>query len=249
MTAPWAYVVSPPAAAAPPAAPAAAAAPAVPAPAAQVRAAPGVERLRVDKVPPNRVPAAPRVHPVRALVGASLAVAGVALGIGGLLLVVDRSQTSPQATALGVPGPSVQPPTTQDASAQGPVAPGPVGSQEPTASDAATRAPVTKRRPAAAPAAPPAPARPAPPALTVLNNSRLTGLAAEAAARYADGGWPIALVGNYNGRLRDSTVYYLPGQRAAALRLAREYGVPRVLPRPERLPGQGLTVVLTRLSA
>ena len=93
-----------------------------------------------------------------------------------------------------------------------------------------------------------APSPPRPP-LTVLNNSRVQGLAARSAARYSADGWDVALVGSYRGRLPVSTVYYLPGQRAAAGRLARAYALPRVLPRPPGLPGQGLTVVLTRDAA
>ncbi|MCW2667810.1 MAG: hypothetical protein JWN57_2772, partial [Frankiales bacterium] len=86
------------------------------------------------------------------------------------------------------------------------------------------------------------------PAVTVLNNSTVEGLADRAAARFARAGWPVRLVGNFRGRLRATTVYYEPGQRAAAQRFARTFrGVPRVLPRPANIPGpRGLTVVLTR---
>ena len=308
MTKPWAYVVAPAAGASvPTASPLAAPTPAEPAPAAaaaradapaaapspvptaapgvarrrQVRARSGPERLHVDKVPGQAASRPPRVHPVRALVGASLAVAGVALGIGGLLLVVDQPGSTTQPAALGAASPSAAAPSAQVPAAQvpaaqvhGPAAPSEQAvaddapDAEPTGAPAATptepaaaKTPAeTTEEPAATTEEPgattgsavprtPAAAQPAAPALTVLNNSRLTGLAAAAAARFADDGWPIAIVGNYNGRLRNSTVYYLPGQRAAALRLARQYGVPRVLPRPERLPGRGLTVVLTRLTA
>jgi hypothetical protein len=84
-------------------------------------------------------------------------------------------------------------------------------------------------------------------AVTVLNNSTIQHLAARAADQLRARSWPIRLVGNYRGRLPVSTLYYLPGQQDAARLLAREFpAVERVLPRPEHLPGSGLTLVVTR---
>jgi len=83
--------------------------------------------------------------------------------------------------------------------------------------------------------------------LTVLNHSRRTGLANRAAAGFSARGWPIHLVGNTTYRARTTTVYFVPGQEAAARRLMSEFpGVRRMLLRPLRLPGRGLTVVVTR---
>jgi hypothetical protein len=83
--------------------------------------------------------------------------------------------------------------------------------------------------------------------LTVLNHSRRAGLASRAAAQFDARGWPIHLVGNTTYRARMTTVYYVPGQEAAARRLMSEFpGVRRMLLRPLRLPGRGLTVVVTR---
>ncbi len=84
--------------------------------------------------------------------------------------------------------------------------------------------------------------------MTVLNNSTRTGLADRAAARFARAGWPVRQVGNFRGQLRATTVYYEPGQRAAAQRFASTFrGVARVLPRASNIPGpRGLVVVLTR---
>ena len=111
---------------------------------------------------------------------------------------------------------------------------------------------------------PPAPARPATtpprvtptptptvaarPAITVLNNSRVTGLAKKAAADFAAGGWPIAGTGNLGGRLPRTTVYYPPGGRDAALALRRQFpAIADMAPRYPGLPGApGLTVVVTR---
>lgn len=81
----------------------------------------------------------------------------------------------------------------------------------------------------------------------MLNNSRVTGLAHQAAAEFAARGWPVAGVGNFTGRIPQTTVYYEPGQQAAAAELAREFpGIQRVCARIPGLPGHGLTVVLTR---
>lgn len=86
--------------------------------------------------------------------------------------------------------------------------------------------------------------------VTVLNNSRIQGLAHSAAAQIAERGWPIARVGNFTGRLAQTTLFYLPGQYDIAERLAAEFpgfaGVAEVEPRPAALPGSGLTLVLTR---
>ncbi len=85
------------------------------------------------------------------------------------------------------------------------------------------------------------------PPLTVLNNSRIRGLAQRVATDFAGDGWTIADVGNFTGRIPQTTVYYPRGGHAAAERLAKRFPkVTRVLPRFARLPGSGLTVVLTR---
>jgi hypothetical protein len=81
----------------------------------------------------------------------------------------------------------------------------------------------------------------------VLNNSRIDGLAARAAARFSAAGWPVAATGNYRGRLTATTLFYGPGQEPAARAFAARFpGVARVQPRTAGLPGSGLTVVLTR---
>jgi hypothetical protein len=98
-------------------------------------------------------------------------------------------------------------------------------------------------------AEPPATAKPAVAKVpvTVLNNSRRTGLAHRAAAQVANGGWPIKQIGNFTGRIRISTVYYAPGQAPVARKFAHQFSaVQRVLPRFNGLPGSGLTLVVTR---
>ena len=91
--------------------------------------------------------------------------------------------------------------------------------------------------------------RPAAPVLpvSVLNNSRRSGLAHQAAAQVAAHGWPIAKVGNFTGRVPISTLYYAPGQLASAQRLAGTMpAIQRVRPRFSGLPTSGLTLIVTR---
>ena len=86
------------------------------------------------------------------------------------------------------------------------------------------------------------------PARTVLNNSRIDGLAARAARDFETAGYRIASTGNLRGRTPRTTVYYDPGQEEAAAALRRRF--PRIAdarPRYAGLPGEGtLTVVVTR---
>jgi len=83
--------------------------------------------------------------------------------------------------------------------------------------------------------------------VTVLNNSRISHLAARVAADLRAHGWPVRETGNFTGRIRATTIYYGPGQHASAVRLARTFHqIRRVEPRFAGLPGRGLTLVVTR---
>jgi hypothetical protein len=172
-----------------------------------------------------RAPQPARLSPTRAVAGAAVSVAGVVLGIGTLLWISDDPTRGP--------GPVVQAPVDDLAS-------------QPEAEPVPVDPPVTS-----AAAVPPPPAQaPAPSVVVpvlVLNNSRTTGLADRAAAQFRAAGWPVRDTGNFRGRIRATTIYYPPGQRASAEEFARRFsGIERVLPRFEGLPGSGLTVVLTR---
>jgi hypothetical protein len=165
----------------------------------------------------------------RRLVAPLAAVAAVVLVIVLLLVLNSPDHTSG-------PGPALQsPPAVATTSAS----PSPSTSHSPRPKPTRT-----------APVQPP-PARTHPPVakapVTVLNNSTRTGLAARAADQLASGGWPIDLVGNYRGRLPVSTLYYVDGQSRVAHLLAAQFpAVARVLPRFDGLPGEGLTLVVTR---
>ncbi|MGB9376418.1 MAG: LytR C-terminal domain-containing protein, partial [Mycobacteriales bacterium] len=75
------------------------------------------------------------------------------------------------------------------------------------------------------------------------------GLGARSAAKFRAAGWPVAEIGGIKGRYRVSTVYYDTGQYDAARELMRQFpAIGDIEPRsryPE-LPGDGLTVVVTR---
>lgn len=82
--------------------------------------------------------------------------------------------------------------------------------------------------------------------VTVLNNSRTTGLANQTAGVLRKQGWAVATIGNYTGRVPGTTVFYPAGEEAAAHALGDAFpAVQQVLPRFEGLPGDGLSLVVT----
>ena len=149
-----------------------------------------------------------------------------------LLLVLNRpGHHRSDAGPVVVPPPTTQ--TTQSASPTPSVKPSPKPSPTktvPVAEPSATAKPRVGKLP-----------------VTVLNNSRRSGLAHRAAAQVANGGWPIKLIGNFTGRIAVSTIYYAHGQKPVAEAFAHQFSaVQRVLPRFHGLPGSGLTLVVTR---
>jgi LytR cell envelope-related transcriptional attenuator len=116
----------------------------------------------------------------------------------------------------------------------------------------------TRSRTSASPSTPAAPTSPTPKKtqaaapsakapVQVLNNSRRTGLAHQVAAVVGDEGWHIYNVGNLQGLVPVSTVYYPPGDRAAARHLMHDFSsIRRIAPNGEgRINGSGLTLVVT----
>ncbi len=97
------------------------------------------------------------------------------------------------------------------------------------------------------PAASDEPEVPTRPPLTVLNHSRISGLAARAAEDFRAGGWEIVEVGNTRRGVLTTTVFYEPGQETAAAELRAAFpAIRETAERPADLPGRGLTVVVTR---
>jgi hypothetical protein len=183
-----------------------------------------------------------------ALVGLAI----VAALVGLLTLTTGGDGTTDQALA----------PASSTTESAAPVAPA-----DPAAP--AAPAPAAPAPAAPAPAAPPVAPTTAPPSeepiapyvpgagasgstvkapLRVYNNSRIKGLADEAAADFRGAGWQVDSVGNYSeGVIPTSTVYYRPGDEAAAEALANEFGM-RANPGFEglRFGADGLIVIVTR---
>lgn len=175
---------------------------------------------------------------MRAALGGVLAVGLVTGGILALQKLVPAERDSPavvmnpndtfplpgESAGATTPPPTAVPPTEASPTAAGTPSPTPTPSVTP----------------------PPTPATR--PAITVLNNSRINGLAARAASDFAAGGWRIAGTGNLRGRTPQTTVYYAPEHAAAAAALRRQFPKIRAAqPRYAGLPGAGgLTVVVTR---
>jgi hypothetical protein len=207
---------------------------------------------------------------VRSIAGAGLSVLGVSLGIVvlhwtsgaplGSLVVVDQVAAAPQdaappapAAVAATPSPSAAPGASHSLSAvpsASASAPGTSGSADVLAAPpAAVPLPSTGIPSPLAPSSTPGPTPVASPVMpiTVLNNSRRTRLAAQAAARFEAGGWPVVLTGNFRGRIPVTTVYYDPGLEDSARAFAGSFdGIVRVRPRFATLPARGLVVVVTR---
>jgi LytR cell envelope-related transcriptional attenuator len=176
------------------------------------------------------------------LLGAALALAGVALLVVGVLALNGDDPGTPGAapapTASGTPSGLPTPTGTAPAPTRTPTA-------VPTTAVPTTTAPRRPPPPTATPAPPRAP-------LTVLNNSTIRGLGDQAAAEAQRRGWRVAQVGNFAGRLPVTTVYFTPGSAAeerAARQFAEEFPqVEQVLPRYEGLPPTpaGIVLVVTR---
>ena len=80
--------------------------------------------------------------------------------------------------------------------------------------------------------------------VVVLNETRIRGLAAQVANDLRAKGWTVTGVGNWQGAVPETTVYYPAGQRSRALRLAADVGVTRVRPVVQHMLPNRLTLVL-----
>ncbi len=79
----------------------------------------------------------------------------------------------------------------------------------------------------------------------VFNQTTITGLAAETANSMESAGWNVVGVDNWIGRVPSDTVYFYPGDRAAAERLSKDFPeFARVWPASAPMPAGALTVIL-----
>jgi LytR cell envelope-related transcriptional attenuator len=85
--------------------------------------------------------------------------------------------------------------------------------------------------------------------LVVLNNTTVSGLAAQAANRFEAGGWTVSDHGNYQNDILSTCAYYDPSDPAAktaAEALQAQYpSIKRVAPKFPELPSGPVVVVLT----
>jgi outer membrane biosynthesis protein TonB len=175
-----------------------------------------------------------------------LALVGVAVvaALGGLFTLAtggdsagDQAIASASSAAPAEPAPVTPPPAEPSAAPPPPPTTAPVPAPAPPSEE--TIPPLTEPTTAATPVKAP---------LRVYNNSRISGLAEQAAADFRAAGWQVMEVGNYSsGVIPTSTVYYQPGSEAAAETLAREFGM-RARPGFSGLQfgGDNLVVIVTR---
>ena len=81
--------------------------------------------------------------------------------------------------------------------------------------------------------------------VSVFNNSGISGLAAQTAARIGAVGWQVVGSDNWYGTIPATTIYYPPRLEAAARLLSKDLGVPRVMPAVDPMSRDRLTVILT----
>jgi hypothetical protein len=79
----------------------------------------------------------------------------------------------------------------------------------------------------------------------VYNNSGITGLAGQVAARAADIGWQVVGSDNWYGTIPTNTVYYPPKLEDAAKKLALDLGIQRTAPAIDPMRLDRLTIILT----
>ena len=105
--------------------------------------------------------------------------------------------------------------------------------------------PAASTSPAAVSPAPSTSASVARPSVDILNDTHISGLAASAAKTLRSGGWTVAETGNYPHSVSTTTLFYPPGQVAAAKQLAQQYrAVREVLAAPSGVSTTDLTLVL-----
>ncbi|HVQ18418.1 MAG TPA: LytR C-terminal domain-containing protein [Actinomycetes bacterium] len=79
----------------------------------------------------------------------------------------------------------------------------------------------------------------------VFNQTTISGLAAQVASELESQGWNVVGVDNWRGFVPEDTVYYYPGDQAAANQLSKSLPeIGRVWPATSPMPSHSLTVIL-----
>jgi hypothetical protein len=190
--------------------------------------------------------AAPRLGPLGRGIAAPLAAVAVVVVVIVLLIWINGKPSGKQ-TGPGV----VAAPTPSTPVATAPVvptqAPPSTATTQPTPHATPTKPKATKSvqvgnaEPVDATAMAP---------VVVLNNSTITGLAAQVASELRAKGWHVNSVGNQQAVIPETTLYYGSGERAAALHLAKQFSqIQRVRSAAAAgisSYGSNLTLVVTR---
>jgi hypothetical protein len=194
--------------------------------------------------PSQSGPRSHRAPPQLSRLLAPLTAVVVVIVVVGLLIWINGRPTGGSSAAISFTATTpktpqvVAPPVTHSSSPTTPASPKP--KPKPTSPAKSSQTPHRHHRHHTAPLTAMAPVQ-------VLNNSRIHGLAHSVAPEVAAKGWHIATIGNLQGLISESTVFYAPGERAAALHLAHEFSsIRRVEPNSfAHLSAAGITLVLT----
>ncbi len=81
--------------------------------------------------------------------------------------------------------------------------------------------------------------------VVVFNNTSTAGLAGETLARVQEIGWNGLAADDWYGTIPATTVYFPPGMRDAAQKLALDLGIQRLIPADAAMSDTNLTVILT----
>jgi hypothetical protein len=161
-----------------------------------------------------------------------------ALGLAAWMLFSSTGD-EPEPTSSPQPSFTLSSPTPTDT-------PSPSDSASPKPSKSPTATPTKSSSPKPTKTTSPKPSNQPVPTVGVyvFNQTRVTGLAAAFGAELTAAGWNVLGVGNWVGRVPENTVYYWPGDRAAAERLDADFPqVTRVWPASSPMPGDGLSVI------
>jgi hypothetical protein len=176
-------------------------------------------------------------------VGILLALVGVAVLAVAIIALHNPKSTGPDAAGGSSPAASGTTPSSSGATST---------STGPTPSSRATTTPAVSRSTSPSDSAENssealAAAQTVP--LVVLNNTTISGLAAQAATRFEDGGWTVTSEGNLTNNIISTCAYYDPdvtGAEKAAKALQAQYPtIKRVEPKFDELPSGPVVVVLT----
>lgn len=187
------------------------------------------------------------MRPARIAGLALLGVAAVATVLGVVTLLggdgdseAGQTPPPPATTTTAVPPGSTTP-------TSGAPAPTTTSATPPTTTT--TTAPGTTSEPTAQPTRPGGPQSSQDQPVRVYNNSTIKGLADKAGADIEAAGWDVVEIGNHQGRVYETTVYFRPGtaEEATAKSLGEEFGL-RVEPRFDGIAeaSPGVIVIVTK---